>query len=109
MNKTVRCSNCGGTEDLHFITLGAAGSDFQGRTLVYCAPCRQDKGEAIDVSLPLQLLTPEIFRDLYAMGKTASHPEMAIDIVFGKPDAILQRELEAIIEHRAGDSGLHCP
>ena len=54
----------------------------------------------IDVSLPLSLLTPDIFRQLYVMGKTESDPATAIDIVFGGPDSILQRELEAIIESR---------
>ncbi len=109
MNKSVKCSNCAGTDDLHFITSGVPGSDFPGRTLVYCARCRQDKFETLDVSLPLPLLTPEIFRGLYSMGKTASCPEAAIDIVFGMPDKTLQRELEAIIERRARESGLHCP
>lgn len=109
MNNDVLCSNCSGSDDLHFITSGAPGSDFPGRTLVYCARCRQDKSETLDVSLPLPLLTPEIFRGLYAMGKTASDPETAINIVFGKADADLQRELEAIIERRDRASGLHCP
>jgi len=67
---------------------------------VYCASCRREKFTTIDVSLPLSLLTPEIFRELYAMGKTGSDPRIAIDIVFGKSDRALQRELEAIIESR---------
>lgn len=108
MYKKISCSNCSGAEDLHLITSGAPGSDFPGRTLVYCARCRQEKSETLDVSLPLPLLTRDIFLGLYDMGKTASDPETAIKIVFGEPDAALQRELEAIIDRRDSESGLHC-
>lgn len=100
MNSVVDCSNCNGVEDLYFVTCGDPGSDFPGRTLVYCAHCRREKFTMIDISLPLSLLTPDIFRQLYVMGKTESDPATAIDIVFGRSERALQWELEAIIEGR---------
>jgi len=54
----------------------------------------------IDVSLPIRLLTPEVFASLYRTGKTASDPETAIRIAFGRSDPELQAEIESIMMSR---------
>lgn len=91
MSLNVLCSNCGAVDDLYFVTYGEPGGDFPGRTLVYCSACRKANNHRIDVSLPLGLMTPAIFIGLYQTGRTESHPETAVEIVFGE-------QLPAVVE-----------
>ena len=93
-----RCSNCSGTRDLYFVTNGTQGGDFPGRTMVYCAKCRKEKSGNLDISIPVSLLTTDLFKGLYIMGKTETEPQMAIQIAFGKAIPILQNELERVLE-----------
>jgi hypothetical protein len=97
MNTAVTCSSCGGTRDLHFVTCGIAGSDIPGRTLVYCSDCRSDRHHMIDVSLPISLLTPDLFASLYSVGKTQSDPEVAVGLAFGKLDLDLVARVQGIL------------
>ena len=96
-DSNVRCSSCGGGEGLYLITAGSPGTDFPGRTLLYCGDCRARNHQLIDISLPIDLVTPDLFASLYELGRTGSDPETAIEIVFGKPDRELQARLEAIL------------
>lgn len=100
MYSSVNCSSCGGKGDLYFVTCGQAGSDSPGRTLVYCAACRKERHQMIDVSIPLSLLTPDLFLDLYRLGKTTSSPDTAVELVFGKPVDEISRAAEAILSTR---------
>jgi hypothetical protein len=100
MQSAVSCSRCGGSRDLHFVTCGEPGGDFPGRALVYCSDCRKGMHHMIDVSLPLSQLTPEIFLNLYRLGKTESNPESAIKIAFGKDNEHLAHAVEAILRSK---------
>lgn len=96
-----RCSNCAGTRDLYFVTNGTQGGDFPGRTMIYCAQCRKEKPGNLDISLPIELLTTELFKGLYRLGKTETDPQMAIQVVFGQAIPSLQKELNEILSfHR---------
>ncbi len=93
-----RCSNCAGTRDLYFVTNGTQGGDFPGRTIIYCAQCRKEKPGNLDISLPISLLTTDLFKGLYIMGKTETDPKMAVKIAFGQAIPTLQGELERMLE-----------
>ena len=88
MKKT--CSNCSSKDDLHLVTLGRG----MGRTLVYCPRCRSG------VSIPLSIVTEDLFIDLYKLGKTTSNPPSAIKVVFGLELPELQRKLERILSKK---------
>jgi hypothetical protein len=83
----VRCSRCGGEDDLHLVVAGvsspAAG---KGRVLVYCRDCRRPESGAppCSTAIPLPEVTEEVLLDLYEKGFTASDPDTAVEIVFGR-------------------------
>jgi hypothetical protein len=100
------CSSCGGQEDLHLVTLpfeqkvGAVG-----RTLLYCWKCRTP-GQALGVSIPIDLVNEAVFCWLYFTGRTASEPSIATEIVFGEERPELARRLAEFIyrdDDRADD------
>ena len=97
MNETISCSSCGGVEDLHLVTYRYEEGTFSGRVLVYCLNCRSAKGHMIDVSIPLALVTPELFFSLYELGKTESDPEFAVSLVFSRQDPDLVRRIESVL------------
>lgn len=97
MSRLVNCSRCGEEGDLHFVTCGEAGGSNAGRALVYCAQCRRDMKQHIDISLPLKLMTSELLLSLYRLGKTDSDPEMAIEMVFGEINELLVKEASSIM------------
>lgn len=97
MAQPVSCSRCSGSHDLYVVTCGDPGSKCPGRTLVYCGPCRRKMSSNIDVSIPLELMTPALLRSLYQTGKTASDPQTAVEIVFGDGHPFLVKDLNAII------------
>lgn len=98
MNHSVNCSSCGGDNDLYLVTVLIFGDDVPGRVLLYCLRCREERRQHIDVSIPLALVTPKLFAELYRRGKTASDPATAIDIVFGKRNEALQDRLTEIMQ-----------
>jgi hypothetical protein len=53
----------------------------------------------IDVSLPLSLLTPDLFASLYILGKTKSDPEIAVGLAFGKMDMDLVARVQGILSN----------
>lgn len=95
-----KCSACGGQQDLHLVTLpfeqkvGAVG-----RTLLYCWKCRVP-GQALGVSIPIDLVNEAAFSWLYFSGRTASDPDTAVEIVFGEPRPELARRLAALLGQR---------
>lgn len=93
-----QCSNCAGTRDLYFVTNGTQGGDFLGRTMIYCFQCRKERPGNLDISLPIELLTTDLFKGLYILGKTETDPKMAIQMAFGQAIPILQKELERVLE-----------
>lgn len=97
MDTAVNCSSCGGARDLHLVTCGIAGGDIPGRILVYCSDCRSDRHHMIDVSIPIPLLSPNLFASLYSLGKTESDPEIAIELAFGKLDMNLIARVQQIL------------
>ena len=99
-----QCSNCAGTRDLYFVTNGTQGGDFPGRTMNYCVQCRKEKSGNLDISLPIELMTTELFKGLYKLGKTETDPQMAIKVVFGQAIPSLQKELYEILRFH-GDKG----
>lgn len=52
-----------------------------GRLLVYCARCREEMRP--DISIPMELMSGELFLKLYKQGFTSSAPDMAAKMVFG--------------------------
>ncbi|WP_190322248.1 hypothetical protein [Candidatus Enterovibrio escicola] len=83
---------------MYFVTNGTQGGDFPGRTIIYCAQCRKEKPGNLDISLPISLLTTDLFKGLYIMGKTETDPKMAVKIAFGQAIPTLQGELERMLE-----------
>jgi hypothetical protein len=57
-----------------------------GRVLVYCAMCRENYRDYIGKSIPLELVSKEVFLELYRTNRTSSDPQTAVEIVFGKDD-----------------------
>lgn len=104
--KVRSCSRCGGNTDLHLVTIpyedrpGASG-----RVLLYCWTCRSD-AKSLGVSIPLGLVTDNIFIWLYTSSRATSDPDIAAALVFGKA----RPELAAILQkspndtHTIGDS-----
>lgn len=84
MTEEPRCSRCGSTAKLALVTVRYIEGEGPGRVLVYCPTCRTDFGDSIGVNIPLESLTSEAFLDLYRTKKTSSHPETAVEIVFGE-------------------------
>lgn len=97
---TVRCSNCGNLEDLYVVTNGEQGGALPARVMVYCRSCRREKIGNLDVSIPLNLMNPDILKQLYYMGKTASNPAMAVKIIFGREDKLLERDLNTFLDSK---------
>lgn len=77
------CSSCGETKDLYLVTKRFEDSSKEGRILLYCTKCREEKGHNLGISIPLEEVTREVFLDLYIQGETQSDPETAVEIVFG--------------------------
>jgi|JI10StandDraft_1071094.scaffolds.fasta_scaffold159803_2 hypothetical protein len=110
--ESVRCSGCGGAEVLHVVTAGFIPGERQpGRLLVYCGDCRRRQwerpptpgpGYAYDVSIPIELVTPQLFLRLYETGWTASSMETASRLVFGRVPASVRRKMA---ERRASEDG----
>ena len=94
------CSNCAATNDLYLVTCGTPGSDFPGRTLLYCPDCRLANNHMIGVSWPRALLTRESFLDLYRLGKTESDPSMAVKLVFGSEIELICESAKEILASR---------
>jgi hypothetical protein len=106
VSKSVHCSRCGGNEDLYFVTCRELGDSSLGRILVYCQSCRSEMQQIIDISVPLTLVTKDLFLSLYRLGKTASDPMTSVNIVFGIQDHRLQSEVEKIIQELHTPKGL---
>ncbi|CAH1220985.1 hypothetical protein ISS312_02041 [Alteromonas mediterranea] len=83
---------------MYFVTNGTQGDDFPGRMVIYCAQCRKERPGNLDISLPIALLTTDLFKGLYIMGKTETDPQMAIQMAFGQAMLILKKELEGVLE-----------
>ena len=78
-----------------------------GRVLVYCEDCRQGYASNIDVCIPLESVTSEIFLGLYAKNRTASDPLTATEIVFGFTDReIISKASEIWAEQKRGKNGI---
>lgn len=93
MKHQLSCSACSSTEDLHLVLAGVGpGSEAHGKVLLYCAQCRthETKAAEFDTSIPIAVVTPELFVRLYEIGRTSSSPETASEIVFGQvvPEAV---------------------
>lgn len=85
-HNAVTCSGCGAGGGLHLVVAGQPpGSSFPGRLLTYCPRCRShpELTSPVSVSIPLELVTPELFLGLYRLKVTESDPEQATQIVFG--------------------------
>lgn len=80
--KKCKCSSCGADEDLHLVTLLYEKSVSCGRILLYCLACRTSKRN-FDVSIPIEIVSNEVFEKLYALGKSESDKGAARYIVFG--------------------------
>ena len=76
------CSSCGAGDDLHLVTLLYDHSTSCGRILLYCFACRTSKRN-FDVSIPIEIVSSEVFEKLYTLGKSESDKGMAYSIVFG--------------------------
>jgi hypothetical protein len=83
MNKPVKCSRCGSKSPLNLVSLRYNTEDEAGRLLVYCAKCRNDFSSQIDINIPLDSVSDEVFIDLYPTNKTSADPITAAEIVFG--------------------------
>ena len=79
-----RCSSCGKAEDLSLVIGGYSPGGMAGRILLYCETCKANRPESLAVSIPVELVTEEVFVDLYRHGWTESDPAQAAKIVFGE-------------------------
>ena len=93
----MKCSNCGGTNDPHLVTLLYGDISDLGRCLVYCSSCRKGYGGPLGVSIPESMVTPEVVRELYRLGKTGSPPELVVNHILGMNEPRLVMELEALL------------
>jgi len=98
MSRLAKCSSCGSSRDLHLVTAPYSPESDEGRTLVYCLACRNESNILFGVSIPIELVTPDVFLHLYRLGKTSSQPDTAVEIVFGEID---QRLIEQANQIRA--------
>lgn len=95
------CSRCGGVEDLHLVTIPESSGPGQvGRLLLYCWTCRGERG-SFGVSIPVDLVTPELCAWLYRSGRTRSDPEIATTIAFGRATPELATKLRQILQQQA--------
>lgn len=99
----VNCSSCGSQDGLHLVTIPYEEHRTPGRVLVYCTACREVVADRIGETIPLAKVSRGVFLDLYRSGKTASDPFTAVELVFGRTDADLIREAQAILN--AGNGG----
>jgi hypothetical protein len=68
--------------------------------LVYCPQCRLEHQHMIDVSVPMELVTPETLVGLYQMRKTSSDPATVLDVILGVKGPGLFKELVAAMERQ---------
>jgi hypothetical protein len=94
-----KCSNCGSGKNLHLVSMPYESGSVRGRLLVYCAKCL-DRGYRIGICLPLSMVTPELFLELYTCGVTGSDPSQAVEIVFGSERPILAKEAQALLDRQ---------
>ena len=96
---TVKCSRCDNPENLHLVTVPYEPGSEPGRLMLYCADCRSELRSHLAVSIPSELVTPELFLGLYRLGKTRSEPHTACEIAFGKEDQrIIQQASELLAQ-----------
>jgi hypothetical protein len=74
MNKPVKCSRWGSKSPLNLVSLRYNTEDESGRLLVYCPKCSNDFSSQIDINIPLDNVTDEVFIDLYRTNKTSADP-----------------------------------
>lgn len=85
MANEVRCSSCGDAARW-LITLPYGEDSFAGRILAYCTQCRV-RNSGVVVSIPLDLVSDDVFLKLYELGYTESPPDTATEITFGEEGA----------------------
>ncbi|MEQ3636463.1 hypothetical protein [Alcanivorax sp.] len=98
----VNCSRCGNREGLSLVTVLYEEGANAGRALVYCEACKADMMAWIGEAIPLEKVSPAVFLDLYRTGKTASDPFTAVELVFGRKDADLVRQAQALLNTNSG-------
>ncbi len=76
-----RCSRCSAIRWLHVVIMQYDRAQPAGRLLVYCARCREEMRP--DISIPVELMSADLFVRLYKLGLTSSAPDMAAKLVFG--------------------------
>lgn len=80
-----------------------------GRALLYCGKCRQTDPPRIatyDCAIPVEVLTPALFRKLYEFGFTASDLAQACEIAFGYPRPRLVRRIKHALAKRLAEKEL---
>ena len=110
MSRSVPCSSCNETAQW-LVTLPYQYDRRPGRVLAYCTRCRLEKEQSVLVSIPIELVSDEVFVALYREGFTESVPDYASEIVFGveRPDLVrrvveyLDEDLRASMMAKFGD------
>ena len=110
MSRDVPCSSCNETAEW-VVAYSYDGERAPGRILAYCTRCRREKEQSVLVSIPIELVSDEVFVALYREGFTESVPDYASEIVFGveRPDLVrrvveyLDEDLRASMMARFGD------
>jgi len=89
------CTQCQSSTDLHLVTIFAQGQSYDYSLL--CPQCRRSP-KTIDLSIPLSLITPQLFVELYSLEKVSSIPPPDLSrLLFGTeivPSVYLERALE---------------
>ncbi len=101
------CSRCGETgsnaqdhgKRLSLVTIPRGGGQGGGRVLVYCQGCWTEMASQIGEVIPMEMVSPSVFLDLYRTGKTGSDPFTACELVFGRVEPDLVREAQTLMKH----------
>jgi len=98
MTDEVRCSSCGDAASW-LITLPYGDDSLVGRILAYCTRCRV-RHSGVVVSIPLELVSDDVFLKLYELGYSESAPDTATEITFGEERAEIAASAEALMQTR---------